>query len=65
MKAILIIALLLLVLASGCIQETGLMDTGQPSASELEDQGAALIEEELEKAIENVDTSDIEDDLLG
>jgi len=62
MKALIIVSLLLLVAFSGCVMETGLVDTtGDETA--LEDQAADLIEQELEDAVENIDISDIESEI--
>ncbi len=62
MRNLLIIGILLLALVSGCVQQEG--TTGM-TTSELEDQAAGMIEQELENAVENIDISDIEGEITG
>jgi len=67
MKIAIFIGLLLsVILISGCVQQettTTTSTTTEPvmTTEELENQATDLIEQEMEEAIEGIDTSDIED----
>ena len=61
---LLIIGILLLVITCGCVQSSTFLDQ-EPTMSALEDQAIEQIEQELEDAIEDIDTSELENEITG
>lgn len=61
---LLIIGILLLVIACGCVQ-TNTFEAQEPTMSALEDQAIGQIDQELEDAIKDTDTSELENEIIG
>ncbi|MCX6814762.1 MAG: hypothetical protein NTY20_03905 [Candidatus Aenigmarchaeota archaeon] len=60
-----IVAVLALVFISGCTQQPAGGGTGGVISKAAEDKAAAALESELEQAIANISSSDIENSLLN